>query len=127
MFEARVCRWMARAVIVLCATATLYPQNSEQQSSLRKVKTSVSPHYPELARRMTIGGVVKIEALVAADGKVKTTKVIGGHPLLIQAALDAVRRWRYEPAPAESTELVEVRFRPDIGVEEHASASMAAH
>jgi TonB family protein len=59
---------------------------------------------------MNVTGKVKIEATVAADGHVTSTKVVGGSPLLINAALDAVKQWRFEPATKESTEIVEFAF-----------------
>ena len=78
-------------------------------TTVRKIKTRVSPQYPELARRMNVTGAVKLEVTVAANGQVKSVKPIGGHPLLIDAAETAVRQWRFEPGP-ENIEIVEIRF-----------------
>lgn len=78
----------------------------------RKVKSKVSPAYPEIARKMGLSGTVKIELVVAPNGSVKETKVIGGHPILVTAAVDAVKKWRFEPASAESTGTVEFKFAP---------------
>lgn len=78
----------------------------------RKVKNRVSPVYPELAKRMSITGTVKIEVVVAPNGTVKSTRVIGGHPVLVDCALEAVRKWRYEAASEESTQVVEFKFLP---------------
>jgi TonB family protein len=75
----------------------------------RKLKTKISPQYPELARKMNITGSVKLELLVSANGQVKSVKTLGGHPLLIDAAQSAVKQWKYEPGP-EGTEIVEIRF-----------------
>jgi TonB family protein len=82
---------------------------SHADESSRKVKSRVSPQYPELAKKMNITGSVKLELLVAANGQVKTVKTLGGHPLLIDAAQNAVKQWKYEPGQ-EGTELVEIRF-----------------
>jgi TonB family protein len=68
--------------------------------------------YPELARKMNITGVVKVQVVVAANGTVKEAKVVGGHPLLANAALDAVKKWRFEPAPGESSGVVDFKFEP---------------
>jgi TonB family protein len=73
----------------------------------RKIKTSVKPDYPQIARQMR----VTLEATVAADGKVRDTKVIGGSPLLVQEAVTAVKKWKYEEATKESVENVEVVFQ----------------
>jgi TonB family protein len=78
----------------------------------RKTKTKVAPLYPELARRMNITGVVKVQITVAANGSVKTAKLVGGHPVLANAALDAVKKWRFETGPQESMGIVEFRFDP---------------
>lgn len=75
----------------------------------RKLKSKVSPLYPDLARKMNVSGSVRLELLVAANGQVKSVKPLGGHPLLIDAAENAVKQWRYEPGP-EATKVVEIRF-----------------
>ena len=82
---------------------------SHADDSGRKVKSKVSPQYPELARKMNITGAVRLELLVSANGQVKAVKTLGGHPLLIDAAQSAVKQWRYEPGQ-EGTEVVEIRF-----------------
>ena len=56
-----------------------------------------NPVYPQLARQARIQGIVKLEAVIDESGKITDLKVISGHPLLVQAALDAVRQWRYQP------------------------------
>ena len=77
----------------------------------RKLKHQETPKVPDLARRIGLSGTVRLEIEIAADGRVKTEKALGGHPLLIQSAEDAVRNWRYEPgAPAK--EVVEFNFQP---------------
>jgi TonB family protein len=86
-------------------------QTGSTDESKRKVKTRVTPVYPELARRMNVAGRVKIEVVVSPDGHVKTTRLVGGHPLLVQACQDAVKEWRFAPAPEETTQIVEFEFR----------------
>jgi TonB family protein len=77
---------------------------------LRRAKSRVQPAYPELARKMNITGTVKVEVVVAPNGTVKEAKVVGGHPLLANAALDAVKKWRFEPSATESTGIVDFKF-----------------
>jgi TonB family protein len=84
-----------------------------QEALTRKVKSQVAPTYPELARRMSISGVVKIQVKVDKSGVIKETKLIGGHPVLANAALDAIKRWKYEPAAEETTGVVEIHFTPN--------------
>jgi TonB family protein len=78
----------------------------------RKLKSKVSPIYPELARRMNIVGVVKVQITVEKNGMIKNTKLVGGHPILAGAAMDAVKKWRYESGSEETTGVVEFRFDP---------------
>jgi len=76
----------------------------------RRVKSKVQPVYPELARKMNIRGEVKVEVVVAPNGNVKEAKVLGGHPVLATAALEAVKKWKFEPAAVESTGVVNFKF-----------------
>jgi TonB family protein len=61
---------------------------------------------------MGLTGTVKIQLIVAPNGTVKETKVIGGHPILVNAALDAVKKWKFEAAAADSTGALEFKFSP---------------
>ena len=83
-----------------------------QAELVRKVKTRVAPSYPALARRMNIRGVVKLVVVVSPNGDLKDTKVIGGNPVLVTAAQDALKKWKFEPAQEESVGTVEFRFQP---------------
>lgn len=76
----------------------------------RKVKTKISPVYPDIARRMGLAGSVRLQVVIAPNGTVKETKVIGGHPILVNAVLDAVKKWKFETGSAESTGLLEFKF-----------------
>ena len=78
----------------------------------RKALLKPAPLYPEVAKRLNLAGVVKIEVVVGTDGGIKDTKVIGGHPLLVEAALKAVRDWKYERAPSETKLELEFKFQP---------------
>jgi TonB family protein len=107
-------RWAKIVLAGLGATllsGTLgFAQSASTDEGKRKVKTKVAPSYPELAKRMSVTGKVKIEVIIAPDGHVKSTKAIGGHPLLVQACQDAVKEWKFLPAPEESTQIVEFEF-----------------
>jgi TonB family protein len=100
--------------LILGGSLAVVPRTTAQENSAettkRKVRTKPLPDYPQLAKQLNVAGKVKIEATISADGRVTSTKVIGGSPLLVGAALDAVKRWRYEPAAKESTEVVEFDF-----------------
>lgn len=60
--------------------------------------SSVPPVYPQLARNQRLSGDVVIDALIDVHGNVSTMKVISGPPMLHQAAMDALRQWKYQPA-----------------------------
>src|SRR5579863_4310669 len=102
-------------MLVLAAMLFLHPVHSHTQEavSARRLVNRAAPPYPTLARNMALEGIVKVEALVAPDGSGKTVEIRGGHPVLAQAAANAVRRWRWESAARESHELLEVRFFPE--------------
>jgi TonB family protein len=77
---------------------------------VRRAKTKVQPVYPDLARKMNLTGSVKVEVVVATNGTVKSAKVVGGHPVLASAALEAVKKWKFEPAAVETTGVVDFKF-----------------
>jgi len=75
----------------------------------------VAPGYPALARDARVGGVVVIECRIDTEGRVADARILRGHPLLDDAALDAVRQWRYRPTllhgrPVSVIMSVTVRF-----------------
>jgi TonB family protein len=87
-------------------------QDSARQGA-RHLEYSVAPEYPEIAKSMRLVGTVQVQALVRADGSVKEVKVLGGHPLLVDALVRAVLRWKYQPAPTETKESVKFDFALD--------------
>lgn len=110
------------------SNASLLPSNAKQPSAPAAplqvggdVKTatllsSVAPIYPQMARTQRLSGDVKIDALIGADGRVSSTKVISGPALLHQAAIDAVRQWKYRAATLNGQQVpmhltVTVQFR----------------
>jgi len=80
-----------------------------------KILHRVNPVYPELARRARIQGVVQLHGIITKEGRIAQLRVIGGHPLLVKAALDAVGQWLFSPTllnqqPVEVEAPIEVRF-----------------
>jgi TonB family protein len=98
--------------VLLSAIFLLPPAFSQESPTKRKVSHRVVPEYPTLARQMNITGKVKIEVTVAPDGHVKATRSVGGSPLLLDAATRAVKSWKFEVGPKETTEIVEFDFTP---------------
>jgi protein TonB len=73
------------------------------------------PDYPKLARQTGVKGTVELDAIVGADGKVKSARVVSGHPMLQRAAVDAVMQWVYRPTllngrPVESQTRIVLNF-----------------
>jgi TonB family protein len=76
------------------ATKTLRVGGNVMQAQISKM---VQPVYPNVAKEAHISGTVVLHATVGTDGKIEDLKVISGPPLLLQAAMDAVRQWEYKP------------------------------
>ena len=100
--------------VVVFSCALSFPAYSHSQDApKRRLVGHSAPAYPSLARSMALQGVVRVEAVVLADGSVKAVDIKGGHPVLAQAAVNAVLKWKWEPATHESREAVEVKFAPE--------------
>ena len=107
--------WLAVGLMLFIGCAAGRPSvawGQEPEQITRKIKSKVPPVYPDLARRMSISGTVKVQITVDKTGVVKNTKLVGGHPILANAALDAVRKWRFEPGSDETSGIVEFHFDP---------------
>jgi TonB family protein len=102
--------WFAAILTALTVTMVAAQTTSQTAHGERKVASRVAPVYPELARKMHIHGVVKVEATVRPNGQVKSTRVLGGNPVLVEAALDAVGKWKFEAAQSETIEVVQLTF-----------------
>jgi len=88
-------------------------------SSAQEAKRNhyVAPVYPPIAQQARISGVVRLDAIIAKNGTIQKLRVLDGHPLLVQAALQAVKQWGYEPtlvhgSPVEVITEISIVFRP---------------
>jgi TonB family protein len=111
-------RWssfVAPSVALLMLASTAFSQTSGTDEGKRKIKSKTAPVYPELARRMSVSGKVRIEVIITPDGHVRSTRVLGGHPLLVQVCQDAVKEWKFFPAQEETTQVVEFDFHTGNG------------
>jgi len=97
---------------VLITARPLPAQTVDQIAVERKVITRVEPEYPEALKRLYIGGVVKVEAVVASNGVVESTQLIGGSPILGQSAMKAIRQWKFSPSGGKEKLVVQVAFDP---------------
>jgi len=114
----RWCRMSRRqALCKMAVAAALFlslPAADAQGPLTRKVITKVAPDYPELARQANINitGKVRVLVVVARNGTIRDSKVLGGHPLLVSAAMKALKQWKFEAADEETTGTVEFDFKP---------------
>jgi TonB family protein len=79
-------------------------------ADIRKSVKTVPPVYPAIAVKMRVEGTVKLDATIDPDGTVSDVKVISGHQLLVQAAVEAVKKWKYESGEGKSVQTVAVEF-----------------
>ena len=102
----------ARALLLVAALfiTSVHSPAQDSVNGGRKILVKIQATYPDMAKTLQIKGTVKMEAQVAANGKVKSVAVKGGHPVLAQSAVDAVEKWRFEPAPHETREVIEIKF-----------------
>ncbi|MGD1155030.1 MAG: energy transducer TonB [Terriglobia bacterium] len=97
------------------ATATIVPPKGEVErptaggTALKRIRVpgvieaakltfQPNPEYPPLAKMARIQGTVRLEAIIGQDGAIEELKALSGHPLLLKSAMEAVSKWRYQPA-----------------------------
>jgi TonB family protein len=97
--------------LALVATTPLFSQ-SEDTAGDRKVLTRVEPKYPPTLERMLIGGVVRLQVDIAANGTVEGAQLLGGNPILGQSAIVAVKQWKYTPASHKTQQVEKLEFDP---------------
>jgi TonB family protein len=83
-----------------------------QAQENRKALSNPVPVYPDVAKRLQLIGVVKVQVVIGADGKIKEKKFIGGHPVLVNSVEEALKNWKYAPAGGETTTQLEFNFHP---------------
>jgi TonB family protein len=109
---------LAGAILLLLAgsRAALMPHlsaqsnNQNNKKSSREVLHSVKPDYPVIVRSARIGGTVRLNAIVLANGTVVRVQVLGGNPILAETAAKAVMKWKFALAATQTSEEVVVNF-----------------
>jgi TonB family protein len=100
-----------------CLVATLLlgshlVAQSDQSTGTRKVISKVAPIYPEDLKKHDIGGTVRLTVVISSRGNVERVSPIGGNPILVDAAVLAVKKWKYEPADTSTSTEVQISFIP---------------
>jgi len=103
---------LAVTAAVLLNTSTTFSQTRDQTTAERKVVSRVEPEYPETLKRLYIGGVVRVEAVVLGNGTVESTQLLGGSPILGQSAMKAIKQWKYAPTGSKEKLVVQMEFDP---------------
>ena len=91
--------------LMFALTCAAFSEAGERQALKQPL-----PEYPAILKKLKIGGTVKLNALVAADGAVKKTTIDGGNPVLAEVACNSVKKWKYAPAAQQSDVPVEITF-----------------
>ena len=85
---------------------------SEESKGERTLVKRLEPDYPETLQRLGIGGTVRLELTISPGGSVESVSVLGGNPILAEAAAKAVKQWVYAPGPSQTRTQVLVPFEP---------------
>lgn len=105
-------RHASRVLLLALTLTSFYLYGQDGSENVRTIIRRIQPQYPGLAQKMSIKGTVKLEVEVEPNGSVKSMSTKGGHPLLVRAAQDAIRQWKWQSASHETLESIEVRFAP---------------
>jgi len=101
---------LKRAKPILLSAILLLGGVYAADSPARKLVLHENPEYPAVAIQFSLHGSVKLRVWVTPQGTVRKVEYIGGHPLLAESAVKAVKNWKFEPAPKETTEMLEIKF-----------------
>jgi TonB family protein len=100
-----------------CASLVLFMGRLRVGGNVQSAKVikKVPPVYPIEARQAGVSGTVRLHVILAKDGTVQQLELVSGHPMLAQAAIDAVRQWTYQPTllngfPVEVDTIIDVIF-----------------
>jgi len=103
--------------------AGLHVVELNEEAALGRRVQYVAPEYPPIAKAAKIEGVVKLRARIASDGTVMSLELVSGHPLLVRAALDAAKQWRYWPLGERVQALTTVSVEFSLAAEAEKSAA----
>lgn len=106
VFRRRIGTHLLQAAALVVLVALSLPGRAEE----RAIKSRVAPVYPEIAKRMRITGMVKVQVTVDADGKVIDAKAVNGNHVLGAAAEEAVRKWKFESGAGNATVDIDLNF-----------------
>ena len=100
-------------LLLLTPVSPSNAQVAQVDRSRRKVVRTSEPDYPTIVKNAHIGGSVRLNVIVLANGDVAKVDILGGNPIFVASAINAVRKWKYAPAAAQTKEEVQINFTPD--------------
>jgi protein TonB len=95
-------------VLIPCVVPAAHAQKTQE----RKIVYRVEPDYPPDLRHAGIGGYVRLEATISSSGSVESANVTGGNPILAEAAVTAIKKWKYEPLAYQTKAKLVFHFAP---------------
>src|SRR5579864_8998805 len=107
-YRLKICL-LALALTQVAFSFGSFAQQARPQAK-RKVIVEIRPVYPVLARKANLSGIVRLRVTVSPAGYPVSTEQLGGSPLLVKAATEAVSRAKWESNPTETTEVVQIKF-----------------
>jgi TonB family protein len=102
--------WRFVLLIIIAGMFSWAPGVSAQEETNRKATKQVKPQYPPLASQLKLSGAVRVAVVVAPNGKVSSARAVGGHPVLVAAAVDAANHWEFEANSKETSQTLEFKF-----------------
>jgi TonB family protein len=100
-------------ISLLALTTPIAPAlHAQTENQERTIVYRVEPEYPADLRRIRVGGYVRVEATISSSGAVEGATVIGGNPILAEAAVKAIRKWKYEPMGSRTKIRLTLHFSP---------------
>jgi TonB family protein len=100
------------ACLTLISAATAPALHAQTENQERKIVYRVEPEYPPDLKRVGIGGYVRVDATVSPSGAIEAATVIGGNPILAEAAVKALKKWKYEPTSSRTKAKLTFHFTP---------------
>ncbi len=107
-----ICTTFLLACTLSLGIGSAAAQADHDTATDRKLITRVEPDYPETLQRLYIGGIVRLEVTISAKGTVENATLVGGNPVLGQAGMAAVKKWKYAPASSRTVTQVKLTFDP---------------
>jgi len=92
-------------IVALLVLGLAIPCTAQDSLNSRRIKDRTDPVLPEVAQQMHLTGAVRLQVTIMASGAVRDIKILGGHPMLAEAAVRAVQSWHWESGQTETKTL----------------------